>query len=276
MQALRITKKLLWNNNGRDFVMGDLHGALPSVKLALRHVQFDSAVDRLFLVGDLIDRGVDSFGCLSLLKEPWCHAVMGNHEFMMLAAYRLANSIDTPRWIKDNALWFNSNGGKWINQHLDNQLDPSPALSELLDLVADLPAILVVGSGSQRFNIVHAELMFPMTDTHIDHLEECLDVSHRSMDHNYQHYLWNRELAYEDNPPAVQKGLSTTYCGHTISDEIKTYLSHVCLDTGAYKSERDHVDYYGLTMVDAKTSEVVLKVVCGSETIDYRALELNL
>ena len=101
-------------------------------------------------------------------------------------------------------------------------------------------------------------------------------MSHRIMDHNYQHYLWNRELAYEDNPPAVQKGLSTTYCGHTISDEIKTYLSHVCLDTGAYKSERDHVDYYGLTMVDAKTSEVVLKVVCGSETIDYRALELNL
>ena len=52
--------------------------------------------------------------------------------------------------------------------------------------------------------------------------------------------------------------------------------SHVCSDTGTYKSELDHVDYYGLTMVDAKTSEVVLKVVCGSETIDYRALELNL
>jgi len=52
-------------------------------------------------------------------------------------------------------------------------------------------------------------------------------VSHRIMDHNYQHYLWNRELAYEDNPPAVQKGLSTTYCGHTISDEIKAYFRGV-------------------------------------------------
>ena len=275
MQTLRITKKLPWNNLGRDFVMGDLHGSLSSVKIALSHVKFDATVDRLFLVGDLIDRGLDSFGCLSLLKEPWCHAVMGNHEFVMLAAYRFPDNPSTPRWIRDNAMWFSSNDGRWINQYLDDQLDPVPALAELLDLVEDLPAILVVDSGTQRFNVVHAELMFPMTDIHIDHLDETMDVFHRSMDNNYQHFLWNRELAYTENPPAVQKGLSTTFCGHSISGEVKTYFSHICLDTGAYQSEIDELDGFSLTMADAKTGELVLKVVFGEDVIDYREDELS-
>ncbi len=39
--------------------------------------------------------------------------------------------------------------------------------------------------------------------------------------------------------PPVHRGLSTTYCGHTIVDGVHSYLSHVCLDTGAYRSGSD-------------------------------------
>lgn len=35
-------------------------------------------------VGDLVDRGPDSIGCLKLLEAPWFHAVMGNHEQLLL------------------------------------------------------------------------------------------------------------------------------------------------------------------------------------------------
>jgi len=45
------------NHQGRDFVIGDLHGCLPLLHRLLDHVRFDPAGDRVFSTGDLIDRG---------------------------------------------------------------------------------------------------------------------------------------------------------------------------------------------------------------------------
>jgi serine/threonine protein phosphatase 1 len=41
---------------GRDFVLGDLHGTTDLLRLLMEHVAFDPKKDRLFSVGDLIDR----------------------------------------------------------------------------------------------------------------------------------------------------------------------------------------------------------------------------
>ena len=45
------------NESGRDFVIGDLHGMTEFLFKLLDYVCFDPAKDRLFSVGDLIDRG---------------------------------------------------------------------------------------------------------------------------------------------------------------------------------------------------------------------------
>ena len=45
------------NRQGRDFVVGDVHGEFGVLENALEQIQFDFQVDRLFCVGDLIDRG---------------------------------------------------------------------------------------------------------------------------------------------------------------------------------------------------------------------------
>lgn len=66
------------NSLGRDFIVDDLHGCLDLLDIELDRVGFDPAVDRLFSVGDLIDRGPDSMGCLRLLNKPWFFAVRGN------------------------------------------------------------------------------------------------------------------------------------------------------------------------------------------------------
>ena len=73
------------NTVGRDFIVGDLHGCLDLLHAELARLQFEPAKDRLFSVGDLADRGPDSMGCLRLLREPWFHAVRGNHEDMLIA-----------------------------------------------------------------------------------------------------------------------------------------------------------------------------------------------
>ena len=48
------------NQHGRDFVLGDLHGNYSYLKKLLQKVGFHQETDRLFLVGDLMDRKVKS------------------------------------------------------------------------------------------------------------------------------------------------------------------------------------------------------------------------
>lgn len=59
------------NTNGRDFVVGDLHGCFKEFVEKLKEINFDYSTDRMFSVGDLIDRGEDSIKCLRLIKTPW-------------------------------------------------------------------------------------------------------------------------------------------------------------------------------------------------------------
>lgn len=50
------------NEVGKDFIVGDIHGCLDQLKFQLSVTGFDKSKDRLFSVGDLIDRGPDSAG----------------------------------------------------------------------------------------------------------------------------------------------------------------------------------------------------------------------
>ena len=48
------------NTAGRDFGVGDIHGYFTKLQAALDAIGFNPAVDRLFSVGDLVDRGPES------------------------------------------------------------------------------------------------------------------------------------------------------------------------------------------------------------------------
>ena len=48
------------NERGRDFVVGDIHGMFSALENFLEELSFDPGRDRLFSVGDLIDRGPES------------------------------------------------------------------------------------------------------------------------------------------------------------------------------------------------------------------------
>ncbi len=72
------------NMDGRDFIVGDLHGCYDELQMLLKHVKFDTKQDRLFSTGDLMDRGPKSLDCVTLLNQPWFHPVLGNHEDLIL------------------------------------------------------------------------------------------------------------------------------------------------------------------------------------------------
>lgn len=252
MAEINIVKRLPVNKAGRDFVVGDLHGCRSLIDQLMTHVKFDGAIDRLFLVGDLADRGPDSIACLKLLENPWCHAVMGNHEELLIGGtWRYIHpGTPLPKFFYSGSLDdvegdLISNGGSWVLDHLPVTDD----FFNLIELVRNLPQILVVGEDEDRFNIVHAELPLSYTDQIIDNLPKSTNIN----EFDFPYYRWSRSIMgdYIDQSPENKEGLSKTYTGHTIGHSIRRADSHVCLDTGGYKSYQK--DKYSLTMIEPAT-----------------------
>lgn len=65
----------------RTFVMGDIHGMFGQLLTALKMVDFDYDNDRLIQLGDVVDRGPNSYLCVEeLLKIKNLIAIRGNHD----------------------------------------------------------------------------------------------------------------------------------------------------------------------------------------------------
>jgi serine/threonine protein phosphatase 1 len=143
------------NEVGRDYIIGDIHFKTIDLHKALRAVGFDSRVDRAIGVGDVIDRGPGVLDGLKLLGEPWFWSVLGNHERMLIDAYR-ANP--TARYSSHGAGW-------WATI-----ADESKGM--IIDKLDSLPTVIEIESARGVVGIVHADVPAGMSwENFVDNLD---------------------------------------------------------------------------------------------------------
>lgn len=202
------------NIDGRDFVVGDIHGEFVALNSAMEKQFFDPDKDRLFSVGDLIDRGQHSIAALDWLGEPWFKAVLGNHEQMAIDGWNDERSL---RW------WTRKNGGDWW---LDLDV---PTQKRFVDIFRDLPLVIEVDTAAGKAGLVHADVPLGINWHEFTRGLEMGDSSLR------QHALWARlRLTQGDDACRVPvPGISRIFCGHTPLRRPTQMGNIHYIDTGA-------------------------------------------
>jgi serine/threonine protein phosphatase 1 len=202
------------NPHGRDFIVGDVHGCFDKLNQALKQRDFSPHRDRLFAVGDLIDRGPGSHKVLSWLKQPWFHSCLGNHEEMLLT-------------MKDDSAaalnWLYSYGGEWwLSQD-------EAGRAALRDAFAKLPYVIELETVHGRVGIIHADIPKGMAWTDFIKLIEAGDPETRKA------ALWGRSrIRRRFSKPVAE--IDRVVCGHTITPNrgIYTRANVWFIESGAF------------------------------------------
>ncbi|MCP5137844.1 MAG: metallophosphoesterase [Gammaproteobacteria bacterium] len=207
-------KRFAVNEVGIDFVVGDIHGEFVKLNEALDRVGFDPDKDRLFSVGDLIDRGPDSVAALDWMAEPWFHAVLGNHEEMALVAPH------KPEMMRS---WITENGGSWW---LELSADQQKRFTELFKA---MPLAIEVATPVGRVGIVHADVPPNVS------WPELLVRINAGDNKTRQYLLWSRNRAtrrFGGYRKAVA-GIKHVFTGHSPVSDVACHGNVFMIDTGA-------------------------------------------
>ena len=233
--------RLSQNTDGRDFVIGDIHGHFELVDQLLKAVEFDEIVDRMISVGDGIDRGPESQRALEFLEKPWFYSIRGNHEAMLIDSQAREYGV-YELWMK--------NGGEWSDLVSEDYLNRSA------EVYKKLPYVIEIETKHGIVGVVHADVPPKLTWAQLTH---GLSTS-RIKPKDRQKLLWSRDSyrnlrKSRENPDMITEpnieGVYRIYLGHSIVNSPCMFGNLMFIDTGAYVTGN-------LTAVDLNNEEVIM------------------
>lgn len=200
------------NTAGRDFVVGDIHGAYDLVIAAMRAVRFDRTRDRLFCVGDLVDRGAGSARCLGFLSQPYVHAIRGNHDHDLTTIdHRTAQVL----------AGINFNGTAWLEDVTEEQF------LSIQSALAQLPFAMEVQTARGLVGIVHGDVPAGLS------WQEFTQRLEEGDEKTIEIALTGRDRLRAHRDEGVE-GIGRVFVGHTVQWQGARRLGNVyAVDTGA-------------------------------------------
>lgn len=217
------------NSAGKDYICSDIHGHFSLLAQHLAQVNFDEQTDRLFSLGDLIDRGDESDQALEWLAKPWFFAIQGNHERMLINAYESRSESLLFEW----RIW----GGSWAEDLDFNDLEPFYLAFSQLPLAIELAL-----SDGKTVGMVHAELPDVCDWNEVKQLLLHIEPGQVEETLATSDMLWNKVQAYlpADEIPRVEpvRNVDHVFHGHTIVENYRTITNRTFMDLGSYQTGR--------------------------------------
>ena len=249
---------------GRDLVVGDVHGEFDTLEHALESLEFRPAQDRLFTLGDLIDRGPRSADALEWLElRKFAGGVRGNHEHMMVHTLLMPRPFSPWKsgppglWQMNGAdWWYDSAEAERERTHRDDG-PPSPLVGRWLDALASMPYVTTIEYPARRVGLVHAPGALDEW-IHWARLCEWVENSCALLDPNdpIETVMHNR-IAYSvlwREPVALSEDRNDAKLGEPVPDIDVVLTGHcpglgprwarrnvVCIDTGCHADELGHL-----------------------------------
>ena len=214
------------NLEGKDYVVGDIHGSFRQLMQILLKMDFDFKKDRLFSVGDLCDRGPHSEEVLKWMDYPWFIPVIGNHETLVMGYEQKLVSFDV--LIKVGAEW-------WFDVEDDKK-------AQIISYFETLPIGIEVETSYGEVGIVHATCPTSSWKSFKEGLysEEGYKFANKA--------IWT--YAREENKRKIED-IDYVIVGHTTQNEYLQWENVFLIDTGA----TFHTGYF--TILDLETLQPV-------------------
>lgn len=203
------------NTKGRDFCVGDIHGNFTALEKLLLMVNFDKTKDRLFSVGDLVDRGLESLRAIEFINYDWFYAIAGNHERIIVNIKLKSYEEAYPK----NKV--NKEGNQWYFNLTDEDK------MKYVKTFEDLPIAIQVGN----VGLVHASPLGSWRAT--------VNAIKKNREKKVKEIFWSRKLAKrvaaKKKIPTIS-GIKHVVVGHTIFKEPIYTSNMFFLDTGFYNT----------------------------------------
>lgn len=243
-----------------DWAIGDIQGCYKELRKLCKKIKFRPNQDRLWLVGDLVNRGPKSLDVLRFLADQGesVEVVLGNHDLHLLA---IRAGATTPRngdtlkkllsaadcdalldWLQTQPLVKAHEDGKHVMLHAG--IVPQWSVTEAIEYGAEVQQVLSSKKAQKFFNKMYgnepsqwqpelsgAKRWRFITNT-LTRLRYCSDQGELQLKHKGPPDLASTELIkpwYEWRPSEQQECLIT---GHWSALGLRQTEQHVSLDTG--------------------------------------------